>query len=373
MDPRITRLADLLVNYSTAAKPGENLLVETIGTDALDLVEEIVRVAAEGGVNVQYNIHHQTVLRAFLHAAKEEQVAALTDAALHQMKQMDCYIGVRGASNASELADVPAEAMRWYSKHYFEAVHLKERVAKTRWVVLRYPNDAMSQLARKPKRAFEDFYFDVCTMDYAKMSEAMDALVELMANTDRVKVVGRNTELSLSIKGLRPIKCDGKVNIPDGEVYTAPVKDSIDGRVCFNAGSMFESKAFGPITLEFEAGKCVKVEAGGDTEAVEAILDRDEGARYVGEFALGVNPYITSPMLDTLFDEKIGGSLHMAMGNSYDDCFNGNRSGIHWDLVHIQTPEWGGGEIWFDGVLVRKDGVFVHEALLPLNPDALKG
>jgi aminopeptidase len=373
LDPRITRLADLLVNYSTAAKPGENLLVETIGSAPLPLVEEIVRIATEGGVNVQYNIHDHTVLRAFLHAANEDQIAALTDAALHQMKATDCYIGVRGTSNASELADVPEETMRWYSKHYFEAVHLKERVANTRWVVLRYPNDAMAQLARKPVRAFEDFYYDVCTMDYARMSEAMDALVDLMSKTDKVHVIGQNTDITLSIKGLGPIKCDGKVNIPDGEVYTAPVKDSINGRICFNAGSLFQSRAFGPITLDFEDGKCVKVDAGGDTEAVEGILDRDDGARFVGEFALGVNPFITSPMLDTLFDEKIGGSLHMAMGNSYDDCFNGNRSGIHWDLVHIQTPEWGGGEIHFDGVLIRKDGLFVHPALLPLNPDELKG
>jgi len=373
MDPRITKLADLLVNFSCAAKPGERLLVEAIGTDTLPLVEEIVRVCAEQGVLVHHNIHDQGVLRAMLvSATKEEQISELTKHALAQMKDMDCYIGVRGPSNVSELADVPAEQMGWYNKHYFDAVHIKERVANTRWVVLRYPNFAMSQLAKMSRRAFEDFYFDVCTMDYARMSKAMDAIEGLMRETDRVEVKGPDTDLTLSLKGLPAIKCDGHLNIPDGECFSAPVKDSVNGTIKFNAGSIYEGKVFGPIKLTFKDGKCVEVDAGASTAAVEAVLDRDAGARYVGEFALGVNPHITKPMLDTLFDEKIGGSLHMAMGNSYDDCKNGNDSQIHWDLVHIQTPEYGGGEIYFDGKLIRKDGLFVHEALLGLNPDQLK-
>lgn len=372
MDPRNARLAEVLVNFSTEAKAGENLLVESVGTDALPLVEEVVRVAAAKGVNVFYNVHDQRVLRALLRNAKESQIAALTKHPLAQMKDMDCYIGVRGPSNVSELADVPQQALDWYNAHYQGPVQIRERVANSRWVVLRYPNDAMSQLAKMPRRAFEDYYYQVCTMDYARMSKAMDPLKTLMEKTDRVVVKAPGTELSLSIKNLPAIKCDGKLNIPDGEVYTAPVKDSVNGHIVFNAGSMFEGKTFGPITLTFKNGQIVGVDAGSGTKEVEAILDRDAGARFVGEFAIGVNPFITSPMLDTLFDEKIGGSMHMAMGNSYDDCDNTNKSQIHWDLVHIQTPEYGGGEIYFDGRLIRKDGLFVVEELQALNPQNLK-
>ncbi|MFH1810244.1 MAG: aminopeptidase [Pseudomonadota bacterium] len=372
MDPRLTKLADLLVNFSTAAQKGERLLVEAIGVDTLPLVEEIVRVAARKGVFVFHNIHDHTVLRAFLNSVEEPQVAALTQHALAQMKDMDCYIGVRGPSNVAELSDVPQAAMNWYNKYYFDAVHIKQRVAHTRWVVLRYPNHAMAQLAKQPLRAFEDFYYDVCTMDYARMSRAMDPLQALMARTDRVEIKAPGTDLRLSIRGLPVIKCDGKLNIPDGEVYTAPVDGSVQGTITFNAGAIYEGKTFGPIALTFDKGRIVKVDAGSSTAAVEAVLDRDAGARGVGEFALGVNPFITRPMLDTLFDEKIGGSLHMAMGNSYDDCDNGNKSQIHWDLVHIQTPEYGGGEIWFDGTLIRKDGQFVLDELRGLNPDKLR-
>jgi aminopeptidase len=371
VDPRITRLADLLVNFSTNVQPGERLLVESVGTDPLPLVEEILRIATQKGALVFHTITEHTLVRAVLMHASEEQVKALRDYPLAQMKEMDCYIGIRGPSNFAELVDVPAQAMGWYSRYITGDVHIRERAVNTRWVVLRYPNCAMAQQGKKSLRAFEDYYFDVCTMDYERMSKAMDPLVALMERTDRVEVVGQGTELNLSIKGLPAIKCDGHMNIPDGEVFTAPVKDSVNGTICFNAGSQFEGNLFGAITVTFAKGRVVKVDAGADTAAVEAILNRDEGARFVGEFAIGVNPYVTAPMFDTLFDEKIDGSLHMALGNSYDTCDNTNKSQNHWDLVHIQRPEWGGGEIRFDGVLIRKDGRFVHPELLALNPAAL--
>jgi aminopeptidase len=244
------------------------------------------------------------------------------------------------------------------------------RLPDTRWVVLRYPSAAFAQLAGMSEEAFEDWYFKVCTMDYAKMSRAMDGLVDLMARTDRVSVRGPGTDLSFSVKGLPPVKCDGSMNIPDGEVYTAPVRDSVNGVISYNAPAEHENFVFEGIRFEFEGGRIVKATAN-DSERVNRILDVDEGARYVGEFALGLNPHINRVMKESLFDEKIAGSLHFTPGNSYDDCFNGNRSALHWDLVLVQTPEWGGGEIWFDGVLIRKDGLFVLPELEGLNPGNL--
>jgi len=372
MDPRTTKLANVLVNYSCKVKKGDKLLVEMNGFEPVDLAAEIVRIATKKGAYVFYNFRHDTLHRALLMNANEDQIKAQKKYPLFQMKDMDCYIGVRAGDNIAETSDVPSIKTGFYAKHYGTPVHMKVRVPKTRWVVLRYPNNSMAQNARKPLSVFEDFYYDVCTMDYAKMSRAMNPLAKLMNKTDQVHIKAPGTNLSFSIKELISIKCDGEVNIPDGECFTAPVKDSVEGTVCFNAGSLLEGTAFEAINLTFKNGKVIKAESGANTKKLNEILDRDKGSRYVGEFALGFNPFITAPMLDILFDEKIAGSFHMALGNAYDECRNGNVSALHWDLVQIQTPKWGGGEIWFDGKLIRKNGKFVPKSLQGLNPENLK-
>jgi aminopeptidase len=192
-----------------------------------------------------------------------------------------------------------------------------------------------------------------------------------MSRTDKIRLVSPGTDLHFSIKGIPVIKCDGEKNIPDGEVFTAPVKDSVNGVLHYNAKTLYDGTVFENMSLKFKDGKIVEGTSS-NTKAMNHIFDADEGARYVGEFAIGLNPYITRPMLDTLFDEKIAGSIHFTPGNAYDEAFNGNKSAVHWDMVLIQTKEWGGGEIYFDDVLVRKDGIFVHDELKGLNPEALK-
>jgi aminopeptidase len=271
----------------------------------------------------------------------------------------------------SEKASVPSDKMKIYMSLFSKPVHSDQRVNHTKWCIMRYPSHSMAQLANMPTEYFEDFYFDVCNLDYKKMSKAMDPLVKLMNETDKVRITGKNTDLSFSIKGINAIKCDGKMNIPDGEVYTAPVKDSVNGIITYNCPAVYQGVTFENISLEFSNGKIVKATAS-DTERINEIFDTDEGARYVGEFAIGVNPFIDIPMKDTLFDEKIKGSLHFTPGSCYEDCSNGNNSSIHWDLVFIQRPEYGGGEIWFDDKLIRKDGLFVIDELKGLNPDNLK-
>jgi aminopeptidase len=372
VDPRITRLADLLVNYSCGVKRGEKLLIETNGFAPLPLVDEIIRIATRKGAFVFYEFRHDRLLRTLLHHANEAQIKAQAKVPLYQMRDMDCYIGIRGSDNVAELADVPSRQNQLYARHYRQPVHLKQRVPKTRWVVLRWPNASMAQAARRPLASFEDFYFDVCTMDYPKMSRAMNALKKLMDRTDEVVIKAPGTDLRFSIKGLPAVKCAGEMNIPDGECFTAPVRTSVNGTVRFNAGSLAEGTIFGTIDLTFRKGKVIAAEAGAQTKKLNQILDRDAGARYLGEFALGFNPYITATMLDILFDEKIAGSFHMALGNAYDDADNGNKSSLHWDLIQIQTPKMGGGEIWFDGKLIRKNGSFVPRALRGLNPENLK-
>lgn len=370
VDERIKVLARNLINYSCRLQSGEKVLIETIHLE-LPLVTELIKEAYRVGAIPFVTIKNRTVDRALLMGATEEQMKMMAKYEAARMSDMDAYIGIRSGNNTSELSDVPSDKLGIYNKYFWHEVHGKIRVPKTKWVVLRYPSPSMAQLANMSTEAFEDFYFNVCNLDYSKMSKAMDALVELMERTDKVRIVGPETDLTFSIKGIPVVKCDGKMNIPDGEVYTAPVKDSVNGYITYNAPSEYQGFTYENIRLEFKDGKIVKATAN-NTERINKVFDTDEGARYVGEFAIGVNPYITKPMKDILFDEKIAGSIHFTPGSSYDDAFNGNKSAIHWDLVYIQTPEYGGGEIYFDDVLVRKDGRFVLPELEALNPENLK-
>ncbi|MDR3284740.1 MAG: aminopeptidase [Treponema sp.] len=367
-DPRLDTLAGILVNYSIQAKPGDKVLIDSYNT-ASDLVRALIRAVYAAGAVPFVQMDDLTIERELLLGATEEQLKIRCEAELRFMEKIDCYIGFTAHHNLSALSDVGAETMS-LQKRLFMPVQ-EYRVEKTRWVVLRYPTAALAQLAGMSEEAFENFFFEVCNFDYARMSQAMDPLKELIEKTDRVRLTGPGTDLRFSIKGLPAIKCDGGRNIPDGEVYTAPVRDSVNGVISYNTPSLFNGFVFENIALTFRDGKIIDAKAN-DTKRVNTVFDTDEGARYVGEFSFGVNPYILKPMKETLFDEKIAGSIHFTPGKAYEECNNGNVSAIHWDLVLIQRPEYGGGEVWFDDTLIRKDGLFVHPALLGLNPDRLK-
>ncbi|HWR83667.1 MAG TPA: aminopeptidase, partial [Candidatus Deferrimicrobium sp.] len=295
--------------------------------------------------------------------AGEEQFKKQAELHLELMQRAHAYIGLRGSDNPFDMADIPDRQLERQKRLFYKPVHLEERVKRTRWVVLRYPNNAMAQLAETSQEAFEDFYYEVCCADYAKMSKAQDKLKALMDAADVVRLKARGTDLTFSIKGIPSIKCDGKRNIPDGEVFTAPVRESVNGTITFNTPSLYEGTVYTGISLTFERGKIVKATSENSAEKLNKIFDTDEGARYVGEFSFGVNPFIRQPMKDTLFDEKIAGSIHFTPGQCYDEAPNGNQSAIHWDLVLIQRADYGGGEIWFDNKLIRKDGVFTDADL----------
>lgn len=371
MDPRIIKLAQNLVNYSVKVKEGEKVFIQYTGEATKDLTRQLIKeiYKAKGIPFVHYT--DTRVQRELLLNCCEEQLRTMAEVDTLEMSKMDCYIGVRGSDNISELSDVPAINMTLYEKLYSTPVHHEIRVPKTKWVVLRYPNDSMAQLADSSLEKFEDFYFNVCNLDYSKMKKAMEPLVDLMNRTDKVHIVGNGTDLRFSIKGIPAIPCSGEMNIPDGEVFTAPVKDSVNGIIKYNTPSVYQGFTYEHVTLEFENGKIIKATSNA-TDRINKVFDTDEGARYVGEFAIGVNPYILHPMKDILFDEKIMGSFHFTPGNCYDEAPNGNQSAVHWDLVNIQTDEYGGGKIYFDDVLIRKNGVFVLPELECLNPENLK-
>lgn len=369
MDERIKRLADLLVNYSCRVKPGEKVLIHYEGDSCRNLARQLVKNVYAAGGFPYVEISDSSISREILLGCSESQIEFLNECSLIKMKGMQAYIGISAGGNVSELADVPSENLNMYYR--LTNPTLDRRVSETKWVVLRYPNSSMAQLANTSLESFEDFYYDVCTLDYSKMSKAMDALVDLMDRTDKVHITGPGTDLTFSIKDIPSVKCAGECNIPDGEVYTAPVKDSMNGFISYNTPSEEQGFTFENIVFEIKNGKIINASAN-DTERINKLLDTDEGSRFFGEFALGVNPYILNPMKDTLFDEKIAGSFHLTPGASYEDAPNGNKSAVHWDLVNIQRPEYGGGEIYFDDVLIRKDGLFVIDELKGLNPENLK-
>jgi aminopeptidase len=372
-DPRFTELARLLVHHSCKIEKGEKVLIEAFDIPPEFTVELVRTIAAAGGVPL-VSTYSQVIQRALFQTTTEQQMKLWSDIDRARMEQMDAYIGVRGSHNIAENSDIPRERMDLYEKHYWHGVHSEVRVPKTKWVVLRWPHPAMAQAAGMSTEAFEDFYFSVCAgVDYAKMERAAQPLVELMDRTDRVRLVGPGTDLRFSKKGIPAKSCTGDRNIPDGECFSCPVRDSVEGVIQFNCETLYRGTVFNGIKLTFRNGKVVEASADSDasTKKVNEILDADEGARYIGEFAIAFNPFIEKPMKDILFDEKIAGSFHFTPGQAYDTYGNGNKSQIHWDMVNIQRPDYGGGEIWFDEKLVRKDGLFVLPELSALNPGRL--
>jgi len=362
-DKRNEILARQLLDYSTKLQAGEILYLEIKGKDTLELGKEIIRFATEKGATTFWYYNDESLSRNWIKSATEEQFKKQAELHLELMRRANVYIGLRGSDNPFDHADIDIRQKERSNTLFYKPVHLEQRVKHTRWVVLRYPNNAMAQLAETSQEAFEDFYYEVCCADYAKMSKAQDQLFALMNAADKVHIKGPGTDLTFSIKGIPCVKCDGLRNIPDGEVYTAPVRDSINGKITYNTPSLHEGMVYDSISFVFEKGRIVKADAGALTDKLNNILDTDEGSRYVGEFSIGVNPFILHPMKDTLFDEKIAGSLHLTPGQCYDEAPNGNHSAIHWDLVLIQRPEYGGGEIWFDDQLLRRDGVFTDAGL----------
>ena len=371
LDPRVTKLANLLASHCCKLTPEDNLLIHAFDIPE-EAVAEMVRVAQGTGANVAVRLESGPVRRQLMIGMTEKNAQLYAEIEKHEMEQMTAYIALRGTHNYAEQCDVPGDILSRWQRVYSTPVVFGIRVPKTKWVALRWPTPGMAQQANMSTSAFEKFYFDVCTLDYERMERASEPLKDLMDRTDEVKIFAPGTELTFSIKGVGAVSCSGERNIPDGECFTAPVKDSMNGVIQYNTVSLYQGTEYKDIRYVVKNGKIIEATAGANTGKLNEVLDTDEGARYFGEWALGYNPYVLHPMKDTLFDEKIAGSFHLTPGNAYDPPGgNGNKSSVHWDTVLIQRPDYGGGEIWFDGKLIRKDGLFVVPELEGLNPENL--
>ncbi len=365
-DPRIERMAEVIVDYSTGVKRGDIVQIQAYGAACAPLLKEVyARCLDRGARYVDYQVLLPDVGRVFYDRADKTQLEYFPEHKLDFMKKVDVYVGIAAVENAMELANADQESI--VIRDRVMRPILDERVKNTRWVVCRYPTHGAAQDAKMSLEEYEDFLFAACNIDWTAESKKQEKLKALMDGTDRVTIRASDTDISFSIRGIGAVKCDGRHNLPDGEVYTAPVRDSVEGYITYNCPSIYQGKEFNDVRLEFKRGKIVRAAAPQMVDALNRVLDTDEGARYIGEFAIGVNPRIDRPMRNILFDEKIFGSIHLTPGQCYDECDNGNRSAVHWDLVKILR---GDGEIYFDGVLIQKDGLFVHRDLTDLNPAA---
>ncbi len=369
-DPRWEALAGILIDHSLKLRRGDSLLIECIDLDDDALPRFLVRKAQRAGAHALISLRSTRLLRELVREASSDQMRLWGECDLHRMTRMSCYLGLRGSRNINEMSDVGTDKLELYNTHYQKPVHFERRVNHTRWCVLRLPGPGMAQQAGMSTEAFESFYFDVCTLDYGRLSKALKPLADRMRAAKEVYITGPDTDLRFSIENIPVVPCAGDRNIPDGEVFTAPVRESIEGHVRFNAPTVYLGSSFDGVRLVFKQGRIVESScASGDAARLRKIFESDEGAAYTGEWSIGCNPRILHPMRDILFDEKIAGSFHLTPGNAYEEADNGNRSRIHWDLVQIQRPEYGGGRIEFDGAPIRIDGQFVPDELKALDPE----
>lgn len=367
MNEKMKKLSDTIVNYSLNIKENERVLINCQTEHPIDfvkyLIDDIVSVKAIPFVRII-----NPSIEAYLSKnTMDNRIKELKKHGEDDVSNYDCFIHIKYNANDFENSDVSAEIKRKIDEATYKTDRI--RVNERKWTLLNYPSNLDAYKAKMTSDKFKDYAFDVMNVDYIKMEEDIKPLKELMEKTDNVRIVGPNTDITFSIKGIPVIPCCGKANIPDGEIYTAPIKNSVNGIITYNTPSPYQGNVFNDVSLKFRDGKIIEEKCSGNNDLLTSIFDTDEGSRYVGEFSFGLNPKILNPMGDILYDEKIIGSIHFTPGAAYEDAYNGNESSVHWDLVLIQREEYGGGEIYFDHTLIRKDGLFVLPELQHLNYD----
>lgn len=361
-------LAEKLTDYSCNIQSGEKVLVTYSDTPSSFIEILIEKIYSKKAIPIIFRMDN-IIKRRLLLGSTIDTMNYYRDIVEPIMKSVDAVILIGGSHNDFELSDISKDIIADYYKQYIEPIHFKIRCSK-KWVVLRYPTPSFAQSCQMSSEKFYDYFFDVCTLDYSKLNKLMDPLKELMEKTDQVKIETPTTNLTFSIKNMPVIKCSGECNIPDGEIYTAPIKNSINGYIVFNIPAIVNGIEFSDIKLTFKDGKIIESNCNDNIKFLE-ILNTDDGSRYVGEFAFGLNPHYNKPIKDILFDEKMSGSIHLAIGSSYEDCNNGNKSAVHLDLIQSHKEEYGGGKIYFDNQLIYENGLFICSNLVALNGENL--
>jgi aminopeptidase len=370
---RLSILAERMVNYSLKLQRGERAMIAA-GHSAMPLVKVFAAECLKVGAIPFTYFMDEELTRLFLSSLPQdndallnESIATYVDPINRMMDGVEAVVVIRSKETDTPYAGTTGKTLMAYQQQFGLLFHRFTNEKK--WIVLDWPTPLQARKARISYQAFYKFVMDVSLVDYAALHQAALPAKAVLDAADRIHITGPGTDLYFSKKGINTIIGAAANSYPDGELYTAPVKDSVEGYVTFTVPSNYMGQTFHGVRLELEQGKIVKATCKkGSQEALNAILQTDEGASYIGEFALGINPDIRQPMNDIHYDEKIAGSFHFTPGNCYNDAYNGNRSAIHWDQVCMQDPAHGGGEIWLDGQLLRKDGVFVMDIFKALNP-----
>ena len=370
-DPRIEKLGDLIVNHSCEIQPGERVLIES-SKSCEPLINYIIKKCYERNALPFVLLKESGIQRELLHSTTPEQINIQSNFESYIMSEMNVYIEIKDDDNLFELSDIPPEKWNMYHNLYYKTVHWDIRLPKTKWVTVRYPSKIFAQKFGMSTERFEDFYFNTILMDYEEMKQQMLPLKKRMDLADNVKIITPTTNLNFKIGKYKSVICNGKINLPDGEVFIAPERNSVNGTIIYNTEVLYQDINFSNIRLDFKDGKVVNAESGNTTKELNRILDTDSGARYVGEFAFGTNPNITKIVKNIIYDEKMLGSIHLALGASHPQSDNGNKSGIHWDIVQIHKKENGGGSIFFDDELIMQDGIFIPKDLQELNKKSIR-
>lgn len=367
MEEKIIKLADIIVNYSLNVKENEKVLITYQNMDAVPLVKELINKITLRKAIAFTNYLDPCISNLLKEKTTSKRIELIREYQQFELEHFDSFINIKYNLNDYESKNIPSKVRDEISKKTYD-IHNK-MVNDRKWVLLNYPSYVDSFKAKMKYDDFLNYSFDVMTLDYSKMKEDIKPLKELMKKTNKVRITADGTDITFSIKNMPAIPCVGESNIPDGEIFTAPIKNSVNGVITYNTTSTYNGEVFSNIRLEFSDGKIISATCNEEekNDKLNKIFDIDEGSRYIGEFSLGLNPKILNPVGDILFDEKIIGSIHFTPGAAYKECYNGNDSNVHWDLVLIQRKDYGGGELYFDDKLIRKDGLFVINELKHLN------
>jgi aminopeptidase len=363
-DPRVEVVARILVDYSVAIQPGEFVQIEGTPEGAPLLLAVYQRVLERGG-HPWLRLSLDDAAEIFYKYASDEQLDYVPNVLRQLVEEADAQIAIWTETNTKALTNVdPAKQSRARAARRPLSERFLERAAKKelKWTGTAYPTHAFAQDAEMSLREFEDFVYGAALVHepdpiaaWQATSKDQQRLIDWLADKDQVRLVGPDTDLTLSIKGRSWVNCDGHENFPDGEIFTGPVEDSVNGQVRFTYPACEGGREVEDVRLWFENGKVVKATAAKNEEFLLTMIDTDEGARYLGEFAFGTNQGVQRFTKNILFDEKIGGTVHMALGTGYPETGSQNRSAIHWDMICDLRQ---GGEVWIDGVVFAKDGKF---------------
>ena len=362
----VKNVANHLIEKSIKLQEGENLLIDIVNTDSMPLVYALIDKVREKKANVYTNIVDKKMFAKLIKNTNNNEIKTLADIDEFRMKKMDAYIGITSLSNKYDLKNIDLDILNMYSAEYTYKVHIKERVKNTKWCILNYPTELAAESSKMDDDEFFEFWGKANVMNYDELNEDILKLKKLIDNTDKVKIIGKDTDLTFSIKDIPSIPCLGEHNLPDGEIFTAPVRESVNGYIKYNTKTMYNGVEFKNIFFRFENGKIIEAYSEINNEKLEEILNIDEGARYIGEFAIGLNKEIKQLVQNTLYDEKIAGSFHLTPGAAYSEADNGNESKIHWDIVYLEKDDEY-SKMYFDDILIREKGQFVIDELKSLN------